>query len=129
MNRTPYTTTIADIDLELATLDDELLPADARAALTKTRDQLKSGDYIVLEPDLGGFGFVTHHYPEGAIKSRSLGHTRAQSVVELALRVGQPVVISEALIGPRREMVARKLVLAGVVPVEFEFKPGEEWTS
>jgi hypothetical protein len=125
-HRTPYTTTIAELD---ETIAEGLLPDDLLALKTKTRDQLKHGDYIVLEPDLGGFGYVTHHYPEGKLKARSLGHTRAASVIALALEVGQPVVISEILVGPRREMIARKLVLAGAVAVEFEYKPGEEWTS
>jgi hypothetical protein len=118
-------TTPNDVDTALRTLNDArtLLGqsadlTDARTALTALKAQLKSGDYIVLDPDLSGYRYVTCHFlPDTGLKEYVRGHERIASVVELAQRLGQPVVIGSEPLEAWREQAANRLRRAGIVAI------------
>src|SRR5437667_11019343 len=65
-----------------------------RVKLLELKQALKSGDYIVVDPDLSGFRYVTCHFlPDTGLKEHVRGHERIVSVAALALKLGQPVVV------------------------------------
>ena len=113
--------TRADVDRLINELTDLWLNenvdvADEKASLLVLQEQLRTGDYIVLEPDLSGWRYVSTHYDPATGRERNLGHDRAVSVAALALRLGQPVVIGGE-VESWRETVARRLRMAGVVAI------------
>jgi hypothetical protein len=89
-----------------------------REALVALKQQLQSGDYIVVDPDLSGWRFQTCHFlPETGLKEYVRGHDRIVSVAALALQLGQPVVVGSEHPEAWREQVARRLRTAGVVAI------------
>lgn len=91
-----------------------------RETLVTLQQQLKTGDYIVVENTLSGYGFTSYHYVPvegGRDREKALGHTNRQSVVELAKRLGLPVVIGDTIDTLRGDWLARTLRENGVVAI------------
>lgn len=91
------------------------LPAWARDKLAA---QMKSGNYVVVEPDLSGWHFVTHHYlPETGLKEYNRGHSSSKSVAALAIALGQPCVVTAKCGRLWQEQTERRLLVAGATVV------------
>ena len=64
------------------------------AALRELAQALKGGDYIVVDPDLSGWRYVTCHFlPDTGLKEYVRGHENINTVIALAEQLGQPVVV------------------------------------
>lgn len=110
-------------DLRVLVADGLLEAEHTKPALDKLealRTQLRTGDYIVLEPDLSGWRYITHHYelPDEGEREReyNMGHQNVGSVAALAQRTGLPVVISDGL-ERWREHTADRLRKAGIIAI------------
>jgi len=90
---------------------------DANTALLTLQKQLKTGDYIVVDPDQSGYKYVTCYIEDDTRRERLHGHTLISSVVELAQRLNLPVVVGSEWMAQWRENVANKLRRAGVVAI------------
>lgn len=89
----------------------------ALANLRELERRLKTGDYIVVDPDLSGWRYVTCYFPEDGMKEKVNGHETLNSVIALAERTGLPVVVGSEHPEEWREQTARRIRKAGVVAI------------
>lgn len=88
------------------------------AALRELAQALKGGDYIVVDPDLSGWRYVTCHFlPDTGLKEYVRGHENINTVIALAEQLGQPVVVGSEHPEAWREQTASKLRKAGIVAI------------
>jgi len=78
--------------------------------------QLKTGDYIVLEPDLGGYCFVATFAETGCSRVKTRGFESLRNAAALSLRLEQPIVLSQGT-AEWREQVGNRLHAAGVTVI------------
>lgn len=109
---------VADLPMEAEAKAALLNSAEqTRETLVELAEKLRTGDYIVVDPDLSGWRYVTCYYPEGGMKEKVNGHDKLAGVIALAERTGLPVVVGSEHPEAWREQTARRIRKAGIVAI------------